>query len=139
MGILVLVEYSLGALVTFSDPSNAGFSLSSFPTAYPAYLPLLHRMFAAVLIVAWLVLSMSLRGTRAFAFSHMTLGLILIQAFIGIFIPLTQGSAVNNYIIIVHFAVSGLIIAAAGFTIILGWLAVPSAGRRREHKRPEGQ
>ena len=123
LGLLVLVEYTLGALVTFSDPSDAGFSLSSFPTTYPAYLPLIHRLFAVVLIVAWIVLPLSLRGSRAFVVSHITLGLIVLQAVTGIFIPYSQGNPVNNYIVIIHFSVSGLIIVAAGFTVMLAWPA----------------
>ncbi len=138
LGLLVLVEYTLGALVTFSDPLDAGFSLSSFPTTYPAYLPLVHRLFSIVLIAAWIVLPMSLKGSRAFVLSHITLGLIVLQAIIGIFIPYTQGNPVNNYIVIVHFSVSGLIIAAAGFTVMLAWLADRPDGRHTVRK-PSGE
>lgn len=138
LGLLVLVEYTLGALVTFSDPSDAGFSLSSFPTAYPAYLPLVHRLFAIVLLVSWIILPLSLRGSRAFTASHITLGLIVLQSVIGILIPYTQGNPVNNYVVIVHFSVSGLIIAAAGFTVMLAWLADRSGGRQKG-RRLSGQ
>ncbi len=136
LGLLVLVEYTLGALVTFSDPSNAGFSISSFPTTYPAYLPLVHRIFALVLIASWIILPVWLRGTRAFIASHITLGLIVLQSIIGLFIPYTLGSQISNYVVIVHFSVSGLIIAAAGFTVMLAWLSDSSAGMNKEHKQP---
>lgn len=138
LSLLVLIEYTLGGLVTFSDPSDAGFQLSSFTASWPAILPAIHRLFAVVLIVLWIVLSRPLRGSRAFAISHATLGMIFLQAIVGIFIPLTQSSSFNDYIVIVHFALSGLIIAATGLMAFIGWSSVKSPERPTAQKQPEG-
>ncbi len=139
LSILVLVEYTLGGLVTFSDPSDTGFQLLSFTASWPGILPTVHRLFAVILIVLWIPLSLPLRGSRALILSHMTLGLIVIQAIIGIFIPVTAGSQLNSYIIIIHFSVSALIIAAVGFTAVRAWLGTGPGGTQRVHTPPEGQ
>ena len=139
LSLLVLIEYTLGGLVTFSDTTDSSFQLSAFTLAWPGILPAIHRLFAVVLIILWIVLSLFLRGTRAYMFSQLTLGLIAVQAIIGLFIPMTLNSSLNNYVVIVHFAVSGLVIAAAGFTAILGWIAVPPSAGSTVHTRREGQ
>ena len=72
-------------------------------------------------------------------FSQLTLGLIVVQAIIGLFIPMTLNSAVNNYVVIVHFAVSALVIVAAAFTAILGWMPAPPVAGNRARTRQEGQ
>lgn len=137
--VLVLVEYTLGGLVTFSDASNSGFALASFVTSWPGVLASVHRAFAIVLILLWILFSLAFRGTRAFTFAHMTLGLIVVQAVVGIFVPLTLGSPVNNYVVIAHFSVSALIIAATGFTAIHGWLGAKPSADRAVHTRQEAK
>lgn len=139
LSLLVLIEYTLGGLVTFSDTTDSAFQLSSFTLSWPGILPTIHRLFAVVLIILWIVLSLYLRGSRAYTFSQLTLGLIVVQAIIGLFIPVTQNSAANSYVIIVHFAVSGLVIAAAGFTAILGWFSVPPPAGNKVRTRQEAQ
>ena len=139
LSLLVLIEYTLGGLVTFSDASDSAFQLSTFTLAWPGILPTIHRLFAVVLIILWIVLSLFLRGSRAYMFSQLTLGLIVVQAIIGLFIPMTLNSAVNNYVVIVHFAVSALVIVAAAFTAILGWMPAPPVAGNRGRTRQEGQ
>ncbi|MBX8634559.1 MAG: hypothetical protein KHF84_08675 [Thermoplasmata archaeon] len=140
LSLLVLIEYVLGGFVTFDDPTNAGFSLTSLSLSYPAVLPLIHRLFAVLLILSWIVGSFYLKGTAAFRMSHMTIGLMFIQAFIGALIPATLSDGVlNAYVIIAHFSVSGLVIIGTGFTLYLGWFLkghhAPSTAHRLQETR----
>lgn len=138
LALLVLIEYTLGGLVTFSDTSDSAFQLSSFTLTWPGILPTVHRLFAVLLIIMWIVLSINLRGSRAYMFSYITLGIIILQAIIGLFIPITLNSSINNYVVIVHFAVSGLVIAATGFTAILGWISNPAVAGNKVRMQQEG-
>ncbi|MBX8630922.1 MAG: hypothetical protein KIY12_00150 [Thermoplasmata archaeon] len=137
LSLLVLIEYVLGGFVTFDDPTNAGFSLQSLSISYPAVLPLIHRVFAVVLILSWILGSFYLKGTRAFRMSHITIGLMFIQAIIGAMIPATLSDpSVNPYIIIAHFSFSGFILIGAGFTAYFGWAAGSAAAGRV--RKPQG-
>jgi len=125
MSLIVLAEYIIGGFVTFDDPSNAGFSLTSYSLTWPAVLPFIHRATALFMIAVWLIGSLYLKGTRAFRYSHITIGLMLIQSVIGAMIPTTLNSpTINDYVIIAHFSMSALIIIAAGFTFFQAWISV---------------
>jgi heme A synthase len=138
LSLLVLAEYVLGGFVTFDDPTNAGFSLTSFSTSYPAVLPLIHRLFAVLLILAWIIGSFYLRGTAAFRPSHLTIALMFVQAIIGALIPATLSDGVlNAYVIIAHFSVSGLVIIGTGFTLYLGWFLKGPPLSSKVHKPQE--
>ncbi len=138
LSLLVLIEYVLGGFVTFDDPTNAGFSLASFSLSYPAVLPLIHRLFAVLLILSWIIGSFYLKGTDAFRMSHMTIGLMFIQALIGALIPATLSDGVlNAYVIIAHFSVSGLVIIGTGFTLYFGWFLKGYPAPSTAHKRQE--
>jgi hypothetical protein len=123
LSLFVLVEYVLGGFVTFDDPADTGFQLSSFIISGPGALPLIHRAFAAVMIIAWIIGSGYLKGTGAFRISYVTIGLMLIQSVIGALIPATISQpSLNPFIIIVHFGFSGLVIITTGFTFYFGWI-----------------
>ncbi len=122
LSFLVLVEYVLGGFVTFDDPTDAGFGLGSFVTSGPGALPLIHRAFAVVMIVAWIIGLHYLRGTGAYRMARVAVALMVIQSVIGALIPATlQQPSLNPFVIIAHFAFSGLIFIAAGFTFYFGW------------------
>lgn len=122
LAVSIIVEYVLGGFVTFDDPSNAGFQLSSFSFSWPAVLPLVHRLFALFLLIFWIVGTIYLRNTAAHRVSHITAGLIVLQIIVGALIPATLSShALNAYIIVAHFSIGGLIVIGAGLTAYLGW------------------
>ncbi len=139
LSLFVLVEYVLGGFVTFDDPTDAGFQLSSFVTSGPGALPLIHRVFAGVMIIAWIISSGYLKGTGAFRISHVTIGLMVIQSVIGALIPATLSQpSLNPFVIIVHFSFSGLILITAGFTFYFGWIwRKENSGNGKVHKLPE--
>ncbi|MEM3852012.1 MAG: hypothetical protein QXP70_03330 [Methanomassiliicoccales archaeon] len=136
LALAVIVEYILGGFVTFDDKSNSGFALNSLKLTWPAVLPLVHRAFALFLILFWIAGAIMLRRSRASGFAHATAGLVVIQAIIGAFIPMTLSSPMlNNYVVIAHFAVGGLLTIGAGFTLYLGWL--PSSDQQESTARPQ--
>ncbi|MBX8638311.1 MAG: hypothetical protein KIY11_08170 [Thermoplasmata archaeon] len=126
LSLLVLVEYVLGGFVTFDDPSDAGFQLNSFILTGQGVLPLIHRIFAAVMIVAWVIGLRYLKGTAAYRMVHATLALMVVQSVIGALIPATLAQPLlNAFVIIAHFSFSGLVLATTGFTFYFGWVHKP--------------
>ncbi len=138
LSLLVLVEYVLGGFVTFDDPTDAGFQLSSFVTTGQGALPLIHRIFAVIMIAAWIVGLRYLRETGAYRMAHVTIGMMVIQSVIGALIPATLSQPLlNALVIIAHFSFSGLVLITAGFMFYFGWIGYPRQSAGKAHMRPE--
>ncbi len=122
LGVLVgllIVEYVSGGLVTFDDPADLGFTPSSFSLTYPAVLPLLHRLLGVALIIGWLVLAIGSRERMIANYSRATVALIVLQSVVGLLIVgNTSKPLLSKYLVLTHFSMSGLIIIAAGLTLV---------------------
>lgn len=122
LGVLVgllVIEYVSGGLVTFDDTADLGFTPSSFNLTYPAVLPLLHRLLGVALIIGWLVLAVGLRERALVNYSRATAALIVLQSLVGLLIVInTSKPLLSKYLVLTHFSMSGLIIIAAGLTLV---------------------
>ncbi|MEM3671416.1 MAG: hypothetical protein QW767_06710 [Thermoprotei archaeon] len=117
LALLTLWEYVLGGLVAFDDPSNLGFSVFDVSTKWPLVLPFVHRVFALVLLAASGLALYGLRGDKAGRYAAYMFGLVVSEALVGLLMVSKPTDAFDPALIVVHFSLSGLVVAASAFTL----------------------
>lgn len=115
---LLISLYVSGGLVTFDDPSDAGFGIGVFALSYPALLPLIHRLLAVAAAAGWFGAALGSRKTSVYRYSLVTLVLIVVQCAIGVLVAQGVWPGLNDYFVLAHFSVSGLIIVVGGVALI---------------------